>query len=144
MHWLNLPDNHVSEIITEYGLCISFNIAEHHEVLLSNVTSTDFHYDVVQYPKSRPTTYVHKPPRNATASNIGLVYHFQSPNFFERNQTFIGTDIAGHLVMVHDPYEIPSHDTVKIPLTFLTYLNFWIEPELNEVEESMSYFNSYE
>lgn len=43
--WIGYERPLISEILTENGLCFSFNLAQSDEVLNKNATADDFHYE---------------------------------------------------------------------------------------------------
>ena len=40
-------------------------------------------------------------------------------------------------MLIHDPYELPSTDSLMIPANVDTMMNIWLNPELIKTDESL-------
>ena len=103
---------YVSEILTPYGLCHSFNVAYSSDMLNYKSTSSDFHYQIF------PSGFVHdllpaipELPRKDSPYPYGLTTNMIISNF--KNKNAIKRDYEGYDFFLHDPFELPSSFSSK-------------------------------
>lgn len=141
--WILSPNEYRSETITEYGICFSFNIAMSQNVLDLNSTSDDFHYiPFAHFYRSKNTYEAAVIPRRTKALNEGLI--IKTINSYRGIKNVLNLNIDGALVLLHDPYELPSKYASQVPLNSYEALNMKIEPQFNTIDESLIDFDPIE
>jgi hypothetical protein len=142
-NWIDEVLAYVSEIITKWGLCFTYNIALSHDIMYTNLTSDDFHYHVTlksDVPKreQHPNIYDALPkelPQRITSSKVGLWVGF---GLFKgeieqvRNKTF-----QPYTIILHDPYELPSPSSKTTHLNLEYQTLIVIDPQQNSIHESL-------
>lgn len=136
----------ISEILTHFGLCYTFNVAYVDDVLHMNSTSNDFHYDyydlddelVVEYKFVRPKSL----PRKITSSFTGLQIYFSTLNIFyheifERNPNV-------HVIYIHDPFELPSMDSKMLNINNNQIISLVFDADLNTIDDSLVHYKPEE
>lgn len=141
--WIMSPKEHRSDILTEYGICTSFNIAMSQDVLYLNSTSDDFHYiPFTHFYRSKINFKSAVIPRRTLALNEGLIIN--TLNNYRVIKNVLNLNIDGTLVLLHDPYEMPSKYSTQVPLNSFETLNLKIEPQFNTIDESLIDFDPAE
>lgn len=129
---------YVAEIITQWGLCFTYNIAFSHDLLYINKTSDDFHYiygykmfDKYNLVREEPKFY----PQKISSSQAGLWVGF----YEEKNRPLIvvSNDFHGYVVLFHDPYELPSRNSKILKFNTQIQTKVFINPQLNSIDESL-------
>lgn len=133
-NWIDERKDYVSEIITQWGLCFTYNIAFSHDVLHINSTSEDFHYqsarkiadfEMSDDPIDLPPNDL---PQKISSSKAGLWVGFRRFN----------DDIFnGFTVIVHDPFELPSANSKIIDFNFKYQTTILIDPQQQSIDESL-------
>lgn len=132
-YWLNQQD-FVSEIITPYGLCFSFNLPTADDFIVKNLTSNDFHYELF-YPTavSRPVE-VELLPRKTSTSIDGL---YMMLYIMYYNLELVDADIDGLLMFFHDPFELPTSSSVKYVARSYQASEIKIQSEIYSIDDSL-------
>ncbi|XP_070504562.1 uncharacterized protein [Chironomus tepperi] len=138
--WIMSPREHRSEILTEYGICYSFNVANSQDVLYLNNTSNDFHYEqFLPFYRSQRTFVAAMIPRRTAAPTEGLI--IKSMNSYRAIKNVLNLNIDGAILFMHDPYELPTKYATQVPLNCYQTLNMKIEPQYNTIDESLDDFD---
>jgi len=103
-YWIGTYQNRMSEIITPWGLCFTYNIAFSHDLLNHNTTSSDFYYEntlrLIQITK--PNQPIEDLPKRISTANAGLWVGFNKLN------QAVDLRVDGYTSLFHDPFELPS------------------------------------
>jgi hypothetical protein len=132
--WINNQD-FVSEIITPYGLCMTFNFPKVEDFLNTNSTSDDFHIRHF-YPSKviNKSTSDITLPRSISTSIDGLyILLYVHYNYFE----VIESDINGLLLFLHDPFELPGRSSAKFIAKSFRPTEINIAPEVHSIDDSL-------
>ena len=136
--WIQEYEQYVSEIITPFGLCFTFNIAPSHDVMDANLTSDDFHY-ISTLKKPQRGKWKHLLPPNelkrSSSAKSGLWVGF---NYDVKDWDLIEDDIlGGYTVIIHDAFELPTKrsKTIKLNIDFETRI--LLNPQLITIDESL-------
>ncbi|KAL7013165.1 hypothetical protein ACKWTF_015227 [Chironomus riparius] len=112
------PQEYVTEVITQWGLCRTFNSAFSHDLLNFNITSKDFHYEEANiYKRLKRFKHAHPSdelPRKVSTSKAGLWVGFGNNEENEESLELIHNDFDGYLVIFHDPFELPSKNSKTV------------------------------
>lgn len=135
--WIGKNEPYCTEIITQWGLCFTYNIAFSHDLLDINSTSNDFHY---QYFKRRRIEKLNEPPpqnfpKKLSTSRAGLWVGFTDVNDVMEGQSVYKFD--GFLVLFHNSYELPSKKSQIIQFNPNLQAKVFINPKLNAIDESL-------
>lgn len=123
-----------SEILTEHGLCMSFNHAFANEMFNEEKTSADFHYKIFRY-YNHETIFTEFIPRHAQFwDNVFEIYVRNKLEYFQKIVNF---DYYGYSVWIQDPYEFPSGFSQKIVAQSEKLIDVKIEPEMISIDESL-------
>jgi len=133
----------MSEIITEWGLCFTFNIAFSHDLLNINSTSNDFHYQhqhrkISNVPIQRPPQIL---PKRVSTVKSGLWVGFEK-NLYKNE--VIENDFNGYLVLLHDPFELPSKKSKIVNFNLKFQTEIIVDPLINAIDESLIEYESNE
>lgn len=131
---------YISEIITQHGLCFTFNIAYSHDLLDINATSDDFHFQVFETGSGRP--YVPELPRNDSNYPFGLKIMSIIEN--ELVKSSAKTDTYGYQLYFHDPFELPSSFSVKYLAKINQMVDIKIVPQINLIDDSIADYDPAE
>lgn len=134
---------HASEIITVYGLCYTFNLALHNDLVNTNTTSNDFHHDLFA-----PGFYVSPPlppedyPEKDSSFPYGLkveltISHKLAEMAYKKN-------FIGNYIFLHDPFELPSSSSTKFLLTPNRKVSIKIIPQINLIDDSITEYDPVE
>lgn len=121
-----------SEILTQHGLCFSFNLAVSEHFFNSDLVSTDFlhEYFKLQWKSEKFNETV---PKNIdTMTQLEFFFHVREM-FYDRTVNGI---FDGHFVYVHDPYELPIL-SFPYPMHRHNHMYLFVEPILIEIDESL-------
>lgn len=144
VHFTGEKRSYISEIITTWGLCFTFNMAFSHDLLNLNVTSDDFHYQL--FLESTIYNTINPPPvflpRSSPSSNAGLTIEIYSSTL--EYDEIIFNDFRGFIVMVHDPFELPSKKSKLLRLGYDRNLKVIIDAQMNKIDESVSNYEPVE
>jgi hypothetical protein len=131
-YWLWSKHTSFSEIITDHGLCSTFNIAFSTELLDTHFTTDDFHYqNIISNFESNVTEVI---PRRSARSAQNLRVDIFSDNI---TQSRIVSAFEGCMMYWHNPYELPSRFSQKRLLSFAKFTDIWIEPQMIVIDESL-------
>lgn len=144
MHRQN--QEYISEIITPWGLCLTYNIAFSQDLLNINATSDDFHYLYVNkmYDGSgyifatKPTDI----PRKVSSSKAGLWVGFGKFNFDFTKRIY--NDFDGYVVLLHNSYELPSKNSKLLRFNEQLQTNILIDPQISTTDESLQEYEPAE
>lgn len=137
--WIENEQHYISEILTQWGLCITFNIAFSHDLMKLNSTSCDFHYhNTIR--NIGPKNYWHDPPptelpKNISTSKAGLWVGLIREKV--KNKEFIGRKFDGYTVLFHNPFEIPSKNSKVINFNPNLQTKVLIRPQMNMIDQSL-------
>jgi hypothetical protein len=131
-YWISIGE-FVSEIITPYGLCFTFNFPKVEDFLNTNSTSNDFHFSNFHTVHFDPTIKNISLPRKISTSINGLYFLLSFPY----HKKIIESDIDGLLFFVHDPFELPVKSTPKFNAKSFQPLEIKIDPEINTIDDSL-------
>ena len=125
----------MSEIITPWGLCFTFNIAYNYDLLNLNITSNDFHYlnsqrEISENLNARPPNK----PRKISTSKAGLWVGFGAKAF---SKDVIKNDFNGFKVLHHDPFELPTKKSKIMNFNLNLQTSVLIDPEINSIDEAL-------
>jgi hypothetical protein len=131
----------LSEILTEHGLCLTYNLAHSTDIYDHEAISADFYHEYFSISSIKQQVSTEQVPRRIKANaelsfSIGAFQHFYDEIFNGRYD--------GHLFYIHDPYELPTTSSTKIYLQKDTYLKAFVEPQLNAVDESLESLEIHE
>jgi hypothetical protein len=131
-YWIQY-NQFVSEVITPYGLCMTFNLPKAEDMLNTNSTSDDFHYTHFY-----PYHFDHKVntselPRKTSTALSGL--YFTVSNFDQEN--IVESDFDGLLCFVHDPFELPARSSAKFVAKSFQALEIDINPQIHLIDDSL-------
>lgn len=130
-------DTAISEVLTEHGLCFTYNLAKIEDIYHIDKISADFYHDYFLLTFGSP--YALETIPRKIKSNSGLSVSAGAFQYFYDN-IFNGR-YDGHLVYIHSPFELPTTSSNQIFLQKDTYLKTWVEPQLNVVDESLEDLN---
>lgn len=136
---VNKVQEYIAEIITQWGLCSTYNIAFNHDVLHTNLTSNDFHYEygyrmTLSRPRIRdpiPQNY----PMKISTSHAGLWVGFS--NYRDYTMKFIDNKFHGFVVIFHNPYELPTRFSKVLMFNTKLQTRILLNPQLNLIEETL-------
>ena len=142
--WINEFKDYASEIITQWGLCITYNIGFSRDVLHLNSTSEDFHYQIarkVEIPVSNLKVYKHERepenlPQKISTSKAGLWVGFHL-EWFDIEKVLKNT-FGGYTLLLHDPLELPSANSKMVHLNLKFQTTILINPQMNTIDESLA------
>jgi hypothetical protein len=123
----------VSQIITPYGLCFTFNLPNVDYFLKVNSTSDDFHFKHFDIFSSDTVNNISWPKSISTSIN-GLTITV----FLVQSQiNNIVSDIDGINVFVHDPFELPTISSPKFIAKSFLPTEIKIVPEVQSIDDSL-------
>ena len=130
---------YISEIITPWGLCHTFNMALNHDSLHLNSTSDDFHYHHIflqeEYYRERLRPPLIFPKQISTSSQkLWVGFDYAGPLFVIE---YAQNDFDGYEVLFHDPHELPSYHSKSLKFSINLRTNILIRPQLNTIDESL-------
>lgn len=121
-------------ILTEEGICYGFNYPPSSELIDEDLVTSDFFY----------TTFGHfyqvidfgkKLPRRVNVPEPG--FHIDIAANLAWYDKFYGKDKDGYNFYIHNAYELPTRETSKVFIDKNSIMNILIEPQLNDIDESM-------
>lgn len=146
--WIDDQQEYITEIITPYGLCYTFHIAFSHDLLYVNSTSDDFHYQYtlrhVELPhnRNRPPK---KFPKKISTSELGLWvgfgYYDDEIPYLQQATT---NPLSGHVVMVHNPFELPTWNSPVFKYSLKLQTRILIDLQKNSIDESLYEYEPFE
>lgn len=134
---------YIAEVITPYGLCLSFNIALPNDLLYLNVSSNYFFYQLFQtcdLTGFKNIVKIPEIPRNDTTYSNGMTIR----SFINLNNENIIRNATGRHLFVHDPYELPSSGSGHIFLNAHRTSNIVILPQISVIDDSIAGYNPIE
>ena len=133
--------DYISEIITPWGLCQTFNIAFSYDLLNLNTTSNDFHYeDANIYKRRKRYQHAHPPdelPRKVSTSKAGLWVGFGNKEEDEERLELIHNNFDGYVVLFHDPFELPSKNSKTVNFNKQLQTKVLIDGQIMTIDESL-------
>jgi hypothetical protein len=126
-------DTIVSEIMTEHGLCLTFNLAKIEDVYDVDRISADFYHEYFAI-NIDPSYLVQIVPRKVKTNSGFSLSAAAFQNFYDE---IFNSQYDGHLIYIHSPYELPTTLSNPIFLQKDIYLKGWMEPQLNVIDESL-------
>jgi len=134
---------YVSEIITQYGLCFTYNIALAHDLLNLNLTSDYFYYQLFLTcnPDSQKSKHeIQEIPKNETSYPNGLRLFFMITLINEA----IDRNVSGYHLYLHDPFELPSSSSKKFVINVNGETHIKIDPQINQIDDSIAEYDPIE
>ncbi|CAG9812250.1 unnamed protein product [Chironomus riparius] len=131
-YWINEDQQYITEIITEWGLCFTYNIAFSHDLLNINSTSDDFHYEYFPRWFEDINIEINKFPISISTSKAGLRAGFH-PDINKLGDL----TKAQYTVIFHDPFELPTANSKVIKLNIYYQTNVLVVPQINSIDESL-------
>lgn len=133
----------ISEILTPYGLCLTFNVASSEDMLNSNTTSDDFHfkYFTSGYPSDGPpkrTKFPRKDSKYPSGLKVVTTVHR------EVDAVAIKRHFDGYYFLLHDPFELPSSFSKKFLMYFGRGNVLKINPQINTIDSSIASYDPVE
>ena len=136
----NFNQEYISEIITPWGLCHTFNMAYSHDLLDLNSTSDDFHYhhayrrDHIVY-RDRYQMNKNFPKQISTSSQgLWVGFSFLPSTFFDE---YVQNDFDGYVVLFNDPFELPTFNSKVLKFNINYKTTILVNPQLNSIDESL-------
>ncbi|CAG9810334.1 unnamed protein product [Chironomus riparius] len=127
-------EQYLTEIVTPYGLCFTFNSAQAHDLLDINSTSDDFHFQLLDFAVGSNQKF--DLPRKEAGNPEGLNLIIEITN--DLSKPIMTREINGYLIILHDPFELPS----KLSKSFFINPNqindIDINLQINEIDESIA------
>jgi hypothetical protein len=110
------------------------------DLLNINTTSDDFHFQLFLNEFRVP--YIPVVPRNDSQYPVGLtVFTFFNEEYLK---TVIERDFDGYQVYLHDPFELPSDNSIKYLMKLDRKLEIKINPQINSIDNSIVNYNPKE
>ncbi|KAL7014646.1 hypothetical protein ACKWTF_016044 [Chironomus riparius] len=144
--WHNIFNSYSSEIITDMGLCNTINIANLSDVLHTDVVSHDFHYQLTYLSHTDIHRNFTRPFRTSTSS-AGLDVLMDMESDYDVDVQYYSPPwisslkIRGAYLLIHDPYELPSTDSLIISANVDTMMNIWLNPELIKTDDLLKEYS---
>lgn len=134
--------------MTEFGFCYSFNILKPQKIFNIEKVSNDFDFKfMLSGFEKRKIVEDGNEVKKVFTTEMGLE-GYASWEVLENgrrfNEEIVNMDIDGILLLLHDPFELPSSSSMKIPMIANRTIQIWIEPELHNVDENLIDFSSQE
>lgn len=134
---------YVSEVITHYGLCFTYNIAFPHDLLNFNLTSDYFNFQIFRTcsPYTKKSTHeIQEIPRNETSYPNGLKLIFMI-NLVNKA---IKRSVSGYYLFLHDPFELPSSNSKKYFININGEFQIKVNPQINQIDDSIADYDPIE
>lgn len=132
---------YISEIITPYGLCQTYNIAYSHDLLKINSTSNDFHFiNSKVYKNIKRWIHSHPPehlPQKVLTSNAGLWIGFGNKEDDEKSLELFHNTFDGYVVMFHDSFELPSKLSKTVNFNKMLQTKVLIDGKIITIDDSL-------
>jgi Amiloride-sensitive sodium channel len=155
--WLNIFTVLFAEIITEFGLCYTFNIANYSKLFSDPDISDDFHYhfNLLDDKKYEDAGEDYPFKIASTTNGLSAKYEFYSLDFFDStvfvrtifllgnliqymtSVFFFNKENNGIKVLIHDPFELPSRDSLHINADINLNVFLFVDPTLKSIDDSM-------
>lgn len=128
-------------------MCFTYNLAFSHDLLDINTTSSDFHYQHT-HKIFYQNKHVHAlPPQHfplkISTSQKGLWVGFGSVKS-EHYWKAIENDFNGYVVLLHDPFELPSKNSKIFNYNLNLQSKVLINSKLNSIDESLLEYEAAE
>lgn len=136
-YWIDKYQFYMSEIITPWGLCFTYNIAFSHDLLDLNSTSNDFHYHHFNRVQKYYKNYQQSPtklPKTISTSNNGLWVGF-GPNI--KNGGAIQNNFEGYKILLHNPLELPTKLVKIINFNHNFPSEILVNAQVNKIDEAL-------
>ncbi|CAG9811156.1 unnamed protein product [Chironomus riparius] len=142
-YWIDEKRQYVTEIVTQWGLCFTYNIGFSHDVLHINSTSDDFHFQASSKEDIMPSyqsTYLYETPpkdlpQTISTSKAGLWVGI-SLAYADKDRIAKNT-FKAYTVLLHDPFELPSANSKIIQLNVKYQTTIQVNPQQNSIDESL-------
>ncbi|CAG9811153.1 unnamed protein product [Chironomus riparius] len=136
-YWINQLQFYMSEVITPWGLCFTYNIAFSHDLLNLNSTSDDFHYQHFHRTRNHKSKNNRLPssfPKSVSTSNAGLWVGFTRKISLNEG---IQNDFIGFKVILHNPLELPSKNSKVINFNEQFQSEIKVDAQVNSIDEAL-------
>lgn len=128
-------------------MCFTYNLAFSHDLLDINTTSSDFHYlhthKIFYQNKHVHALLPQHFPLKISTSQKGLWVGFGSVNS-EHYWKTIENDFYGYVVLLHDPFELPSKNSKIFNYNLNLQSKVLINSKLNSIDESLLEYEAAE
>jgi hypothetical protein len=145
-HLFNQNQEYIAEVLTQWGLCFTYNIGFSHDLLHINSTSDDFHYIYSQKMFRKKYLILFPPPQNlpikVSTSQNGLWVGFWNKIFPPVNP--IEYDYDGYLLLFHNPFELPSKRSKLFKFSMKFQTTILIDPQINSIDETLLDYEPHE
>lgn len=138
--WIDELKEYVTEIMTPWGLCITYNAAFNHDLMNQNLTSSDLHYQSTRKMVADQRIYKFETepkemPQKISTSKAGLWVGF---NLLRENMKKLARNqFEGYTMIFHDSHELPSANSKVLNLNLRFHSTILIDPRLNSIDESL-------
>lgn len=122
-----------SQVLTDHGFCYTFNLAITKEMFNENSISTEFfheHFGAGNIPNQTDTAI----PRLIPFAAILRILIKSSKSYYKKIDNGL---YEGHIIYIHDPYELPSRTTNRIFMRNGQTSMLNIEPIFNTIDDSL-------
>lgn len=128
-----------AEILTQFGFCYTFNIVEEEALLNLEEVSEDFRYKHKILINRKETVTEFQAPLRTNHKDYGAFFFLDqyAKEHDGRNVSWILNDFDGFLMLVHDPYELPSENALKIYAQSGESVDVMVTPESIVMDESL-------
>lgn len=133
----NWQEQYLNEILTPFGLCLTFNSALSHDLLNINATSDDFNYKLLElrYTVWRMTVEGRKVPEMESKEPEGLFLINNLP--MDTYKPIISKDNIGYPIFLHDPFELPSQFSKMFRINSNDINQISIDVQINDIDDSI-------
>ncbi|KAG5679881.1 hypothetical protein PVAND_009418 [Polypedilum vanderplanki] len=134
--WNQLKGTKFSSILTEFGLCRTFNLTLPEDLFHKDLISDDFDHKYYST-FSREKTFDYKQIIPRRANSVDDTVFFEAECFeILLTETF---KFEGQILMIHNPYELPNIQTKSIIINVRdnSVVNVRLIPEMFDIDESL-------
>lgn len=131
-HFFGRP-TFISEILTEYGLCYTFNLATSKEMYDTETVSAEFFHEYLTTLSGFPA-FNETIPRFIAPTTAIFIYINAIQSYYDK---IFNRLHDAHLVFVHDPYELPTVSMNRFSIDKNVLSTLHVEPIFNSIDESL-------
>lgn len=139
LFWQNYFGAWRAEILTQFGLCYAFNIIEDENLFNLREISADFRYKHELTKSAEQSAINFTTPLRTNHKSMGIYYYLDDykKEFYEREVHWILSDYDGLLMLIHDPSELPTVDSVQVYAVVTNMIEVFVTPEITTIDESL-------
>lgn len=134
--WLDEFDLPIDVVATELGTCRIVNLCKRNDLLRDKIdgnrTFGDTSWQLRQkYPENVTQPFM------TTSSDLGMnvILTILKKNGYQTEPRPKG--VNPFILMIHNPYELPTNQTQKYFENLMDYDTFFVTPQLNTIDDSM-------